>query len=393
MKHNKKIRFVSIVQAYYPYDRRIRKQCETVIDSGFEVSVICLRNNTETAHEIINGIHIYRVNLRKKRGSKIRYLFEYMAFFILAFIKLNILDMKKNFTIIQVSNLPDFLVFSTIIQKIRGAKIVLDMHEIWPEFYISKYNANENVFMVKLLKFIEKISLNYAQEVITINEAIQEIFNRRSIPDKNITIVMNTIDETIIPQNWSFNKSSNEFRFVYHGTLSELYGVEVAIMAMHKFAPKHPDCKFFIFGDGPDTENLKTLVQKLNLQGIINLMGHVPFDKLITMLPSMNVAILPSKKDKFIDLSFSNKLGEYIFLKIPVIISNLESIQYYFNEDQLTYFTHYNSDELTEKMIFSYENYNIMQEKAENAYKKYRSIKWSIMAERYKNLIISLNHN
>jgi hypothetical protein len=41
---------------------------------------------------------------------------------------------KKRYAVIDVSNLPDFLVFAGLHAKWKGAKIVLDMHEITPEF-------------------------------------------------------------------------------------------------------------------------------------------------------------------------------------------------------------------------------------------------------------------
>jgi len=185
---NKK-RICSVVQEYFPKDIRIRKQTETLIKNNFSVSVICLRNKWEKKHEVIDGVEIYRLNLSKKRASIFRYILEYFLFFILAFIKLNILDLKKRFNIVQVNNLPDFLVFSTIIQKLKGSKIVLDMHEIMPEFFMSKYNKSYSSFIIKLLKIIEKISLRFSSEVITINEPIKEIFQRRAIPNKEITIV------------------------------------------------------------------------------------------------------------------------------------------------------------------------------------------------------------
>ena len=158
-------------------------------------------------------MHIYRLNIRKKRGAKFRYIFEYFLFFISAFLKLNILDIQNNYDVIQINNLPDFLVFITIIQKLKGKKVVLDMHEIMPEFFISKYKKSEKSLFIKVLKKIEKLSLNFADEIITVNDPIKEIFSKRDVPNKEIAVVMNTVDNTMIPK---FRKlKSDSFNLVY----------------------------------------------------------------------------------------------------------------------------------------------------------------------------------
>jgi len=41
---------------------------------------------------------------------------------------------KRHYAVIDVNTLPDFLVFAAASAKWMGAKIVLDMHEITPEF-------------------------------------------------------------------------------------------------------------------------------------------------------------------------------------------------------------------------------------------------------------------
>lgn len=377
------LRVCSIVQEYYPKDIRVRKQCETLSSNRFEVTVICLRDKNEKKYEFVNGVHVYRVNLRKKRGSKLRYVYEYLAFFVLAFFKLNMLDLEKRYDIIQVSTLPDFLVFSTIIQKLRGAKIVLDMHEIMPEFFMSKYGKDEDSFFIKVLKFIEKLSLRYSDKVITINDSMKKVFNERSVPGKEIIVVMNTVDESVIP---SFEKvETKEINLVYHGTVSDIYGLDVAIRALKELSEK--SFKFYIFGEGPSVPYLKDLVSEFGLENRVLFKGYVPYSVVIDFLRYVTLGILPIKKDVFLNLSFSNKLAEYVYLKIPVIISDLDSIKYYFSDDELTYFESGNVKDLARKLDFAFSNLDIMNRKAERAFQRYQSIKWSVMAERYLSLM------
>jgi glycosyltransferase involved in cell wall biosynthesis len=96
---------------------------------------------------------------------------------------------------------------------------------------------------------------------------------------------------------------------------------------------------------------------------------------------------LPYRKDIFLNLAFSNKLSEYIYLKIPVISSDLDTIKYYFGDDSILYFNAGNSDDLSHKIEFAYENRKHIGEMAEKAFDKHKAINWATMAERYIRVI------
>ncbi|MCL4553501.1 MAG: glycosyltransferase WbuB, partial [Candidatus Marsarchaeota archaeon] len=77
-------RVCHVVQSYYPRDPRIRRQAEALAEAGHSVQVVCLRAKGEKTREVINGVMVYRLPLERKRGTVARYLFEYLAFFIMA---------------------------------------------------------------------------------------------------------------------------------------------------------------------------------------------------------------------------------------------------------------------------------------------------------------------
>jgi len=384
----KKKNICSVVQEYFPKDIRIRKQSYVLVKNNYSISVICLRNKGEKKYEVIDGIEVHRLNLSKKRTTRFRYIFEYILFFFQAFFKLNILDLKRRYHIIQVNNLPDFLVLCTFIQKLKGSKILLDMHEIMPEFFISKYKQTDKSFTIKILKIIEKLSLRFSDEIITINDPIRNILKKRSVQNKEITIVMNTVDETVFPKMILAN--NGYFNLVYHGTLSEIYGLDLAINALIEFSKNDYNFRFYIYGEGPQKKYLSSLIDNNNLQNSILLMGQVAFEEMMFHLKKMTIGILPIRKDIFLDLSFSNKLAEYIYLKIPVIISNLNATKYYFSDDEITYFNAGDIKDLYKKIYYAYKNPEVMRKKAEKAFRKYQSIKWSVMSDRYLNLMNSL---
>src|ERR1017187_3307447 len=165
-----------LVQNYYEIDIRVRRKAEALVAAGYTVDVLALASSySKSKSYILNGVNVNTLSLGKKRGSLVRYVFEYLAFFLWCFFKLAVWMGKRRYSVVDVNNLPDFLVFAGAYAKLRGAKIVFDMHEITPEFYISKYGIKEDSWLIKLLKVIEKASFNFADHVITINEPIMKL--------------------------------------------------------------------------------------------------------------------------------------------------------------------------------------------------------------------------
>jgi hypothetical protein len=70
--------------AAFPADPRVRKHVETLIEDGWSVDVICLREPGDAPRERWQGATIYRAPVRHKRRNVIRYAFEYGAFLLIA---------------------------------------------------------------------------------------------------------------------------------------------------------------------------------------------------------------------------------------------------------------------------------------------------------------------
>src|SRR5947199_4646592 len=187
-----------LLQNFYEIDIRVRRKAEALVAAGYDVDVLALRSNEEQGKVYsLEGVTVYTVGLGKKRASLARYAFEYLAFFWWAFFKLAVLSRRKRYMMIDVNNLPDFLVFAALPARWKGAKVVFDMHEITPEFYISKYGMKESSWLVRALKWMEKVSFSFADHVITINHPIQALLESRGLAPGKSTIIMNSVDEAI----------------------------------------------------------------------------------------------------------------------------------------------------------------------------------------------------
>jgi len=374
-----------VVQNSYPADVRIRKYAQTLSTSGYKVFVIACRMPGQAYHECIDGVEVFRIPPSRSRAGKLRYVYEYGMFLLLAFVQLNILDIRLRFDVVHVNTLPDFLVFCAFIQKLAGRTVILDMHEVMPEFFMSKYSSDRDSRLVKALLVIEKLSMRFADRVITVNHSLKRLFETRVRPRESVEVIMNTADSRVL-QRYE-KRPHSTFNCVYHGTVTEIYGVDLAIEGFVKACAGEAGMMCHIFGDGPHVSQLEKLVKRFGMQDQVLLHGAVPFNEMWEKLAEMDLGILACRRDIFTDLSFSNKLAEYVYLKIPVIHSDLTSIQYYFNDDEITYFKAGDTSDLAEKIRYACDNREAIAKKAEAAFLRYSEIEWGTMSRRYLELI------
>jgi len=381
-----------VAYAYYSQDARVPKEAEALAQQDMRVDCFCLRERGHANLEVVNSVNVYHLPLSKYRGSStIRYMSAYILFFLLALFAVTKFYFKRRYDVIQFHTLPDFIIFTGIIPKIFGAKLLLDMHEIMPEFYMSKFNVGISHSLIKLLKLLEKISVRFADAVIVINEPIKRLLLKRCKFKSVPTVIMNCADDRLFNANYLPSSSnSNDFNLMYHGTLTPLYGLELAIQAVAKLKDQIPHLKLHIFGNESEGGDLRKLAEQLGVCRNVIFMGRVPREEIPQYINQADIGILPTIRDVFIDYSFSNKLAEYVCTKTPVVATRLKSTLEYFPESAISYFESKDVDGLASRVFELYLDTQKRLLQAEKAFQHYQKIRWAIMRERYIELIDSL---
>jgi glycosyltransferase involved in cell wall biosynthesis len=385
-----------VLQHYYDIDVRVRRKAEALVAAGYAVDVLALRATADgAASYVLNGVQVHTMSLGKERGSLGRYAFEYLAFLLWAAGKLVRLYGQRKYVVIDTNNLPDFLVFAAAWPKIRGAKVVLDMHEITAEFFMSKYQVGEHHWLSRLTRGIERVSMWYADHVITINQPIQQLLASRGLPPAKCTVVMNAVDEEAFrtgAEKLAVDPSDGKATFVmmYHGTLTHIYGLDIALEAFGQVHQNMPSTEFWILGKGPEEKALREQTRRLGLESKVRFIGSVLPYEIPAWLRRCDVGILPTRQDVFLDLSFSNKLSEYIIVDKPVIASGIRTIRYYFSDEALAFFEPMNPADLAKQMVLLHKDAELRGRFARRAKQEYQPICWEVMKERYLALMARL---
>jgi glycosyltransferase involved in cell wall biosynthesis len=385
-----------LVQNGYDGDVRVRRKAEALVAAGYEVDVIALRSlKKPEKFYVLNGVNVHTVPLGKQRGSLLRYFSEYFAFFFSAFWRLSKLMQTRRYGVVDVNNLPDFLVFATLWARLRGAKVIFDMHEITPEFYMSKYGRTMRSPGVVLNRILERASIAYAHQVITINEPIEDLLVGRGLKRERSTIIMNSVDLDFFAANDRMPSPANlpakkaPFVMMYHGTLTRIYGLDIALEAFRQATADMPGAEFWILGRGPEEAALKTFAEQAGIADRVKLVGQIPAHEIPHWLNLCDIGVLATRRDVFLDLSFSNKLSEYIVKDKAVACSRLKAINRYFTDNALAYFEPNDPAALAQQMVRLYRDADARERLVAQARKEFLPIRWEVMRDRYLELVRS----
>lgn len=83
-------------------------------------------------------------------------MLSYVEFFVQCFFKTTSLQFGKRYAAVHVNNIPDFIVFSALLPKLMGAKVLLDIHDPMPNTFASKFESGQNGFFFKILTLAGK---------------------------------------------------------------------------------------------------------------------------------------------------------------------------------------------------------------------------------------------
>ncbi len=382
-----------VVFNYYDIDTRVKRHAEFIADTGWKVDIIALRSRFSQNVSRSSRITVYELPVEKRRGSFLRYIFQYIYFCFLTFFYLSYLHIRNRYDIIQINNLPDFLVFSALIPKLMGCPILLDMHEITPEFFLSKYNFTRKHPVVRFVTFVEHFCIGFAHHVITVNESIRELLISRGIPSEKISTILDSADEKLfVPSQDNSPNHHNTFVLLYHGTLTELYGIDTAIRAISHLPPDiRGKVEMRIAGEGPEEAHLKCLVTSLGLASSVKFLGNHPVDEMPALINGCDAGICPTSENELTEYSLSTKLLEYIYMEKPTIASRLRTYQKYFDDSCLAYFTPGNDRECSERIILLLNNKEMRDTLAVNAKKRYETMSWNIVKDLYYKIVSSLS--
>lgn len=386
------LRIAMIAQSYYLRDPRVRREAEALTEVGHEVDVICIKDKGEPAFSKVNGVRIYRVPLRRRRGGFLRYIFEYFAFFLLSWAYLLLLQFRMHYRLVHVHNMPNFLVFATLLSRLWGAKIILDMHDPMPELFQSKFRLPSQHWVIRLLGLEESLSCRYPHCLLTVNEPMRQRLIAKGVHPSRVMTLLNSPDLSIFHRNPNSSTEKDEddgFTLVYAGTIAQRFGLDIAIKALKLLAKGMNDIRLLIVGEGNCLGDLRKLVDELDLHQYVTFRGKVPLEEIPRILATCDVGISPHRNGPFEELCLFTKILESLAMGLPVISSRTRTVEYYLG-DSIFYFEPEDVNGFAEQVRLIRQNPQLVADKMKKAEKRLQELSWDREKEKLQKLVEEL---
>jgi glycosyltransferase involved in cell wall biosynthesis len=382
-------RVLFIAYTGYEYDGRVKREAQALRARGDTVDVICLPSSCAGEED---GVNVVRVPIKRYRGaSPGAYLFSYLKFFSrAAWIALR-LHRQNPYDVVMVCTMPDAIVLCALPLKLLGAKVILDVHDTMPELYQDKFRGKLGALVGRVLLIEERLSAALADRVLAVHQPHKERLIAAGIPASKIGVVMNAADSRIFkrpPQ--SVAATEGRFKMVCHGTLARRLGLDIVLDAMALLRERLPDLQLEVIGSGDHINVLREKVRTLKLERQVIFRSEVAVERLPALLSTADVGLVPNLPSRATHLMLPVKLLEYVSLGIPVISARLRTIEHYFDDSSVRYFTAGSAQDLARAIEELHSRPQLRQQLAVHAKAAAALISWSIERERFYSVVDSL---
>ncbi|HEX55175.1 MAG: hypothetical protein DRO95_00190 [Candidatus Altiarchaeales archaeon] len=283
----------------------IYELAKNLVRRGVEVSVVAPHHHETKGYEMMDGIKVHRFQYfypkkfqriaydggipSKLKGSLVAKL--QLPFFLISFF-IKSLDVARSCDIIHGFWAIPGGVISGIISQLLNKPNVITM-----------YGSGMRIgARYQLLSKIIIYFLNSADYVTSDMEEMFNIAKEFGFDNKNSEIIITGVDTDIFkPSNNSENKERKIVLMV--GSFRKIKGHDFVVRCIPRVLKECPNTQFIFTSDGPQLEDIKKRVEKLNVSENVVFTGIIPRDELIRLYKKADVFLLASPHQNASDTS------------------------------------------------------------------------------------------
>jgi len=338
-----------IAYTTYERDARVIREAEAAARNGYRVDLITPRRKGERARETINAVNVRRIWPRPYKGAApVRYLMSYGLFLLGCLARTAVLDVRRRYRVVHVNNMPDILVFAALGPRLRGAGIILDIHDPVPETYVAKFEGARRGVFYRLLLGLERMCAAFAHRVLTVHEPVKtDILVPDGIPAEKITVVANFPDGDVF-RVVDPPVLDGPVRMIYYGTVSARFGLTEVLEAIARVRGRDR-LRLRIVGDGDLAGSLKREIRDLGLEGIVDFDNRsYPLGRIPALAGAHHLGLVPYRPSPATRYMLPVKLLELTAMGIPAITVANVPIRHYFEEGSFFLYDNARIGSLTE---------------------------------------------
>ncbi len=355
----------------------------TLEAAGFAVDVICLRSLGEATREVESGVRVHRLPVGARRGSQLRYAYQYATFFLLVTATLLVAQIVRRYRIIHVHSLPDFLILAALPCRALGARLVLDLHESMPEIYRARFPTRKRLSIERITLLAQRLSCALAARTITVNPTIGAILESRGVPPARTAIVENSPAWSlgqISPLREAIPDVVPEITIV--GGLNPERDFPVVFRAAQMLRDR-VRIRWRIIGPGEPgfVRGLREQVRRLGIEGIVTIEDEVPAAMVPSLLARTTVGVVSYQRNPLTEIATPNKAYEYAVAGKAMVVADLAALRDLLG-DAARYYRPGDADDLARNLGRLLEDPTERERLGRKARERIDAHRWDVMAER-----------
>jgi glycosyltransferase involved in cell wall biosynthesis len=326
----------------YPFDMRIRREVEALAEEGYEVDVLATRSGSSTRFDRTARVQLHQLPITIRRGSKGRYLYQYLTFLLLSAAMLLYLHLRNHFDVVHVHSLPDFQIFCAVPLRLAGVPVFLDLREAMPEIFAARFRKHPSSIWVEAAILLEKLSCQFASHVIVANDGIKAAVVSRGMDPHRTTAVYNVGDdraELITPSQLRSELGLPSGNLIVHAAgVNEERDLETVIQALSLISTEL-DAYLIIAGQGDLAyiDRLRVLAARCGFSSRLFFVGRLPLERTKALMSMSLVGLVSLQRNPLTELAWPTRIVEFANLSKPLVVADLPFIRSVLGESAAYY--------------------------------------------------------
>jgi glycosyltransferase involved in cell wall biosynthesis len=356
------------------YRRRILNQIETARQAGFEVEIFSLGEKGKDYEESIDRLNVNKITVPLDKGPLKFIIFNLKLFFKFFLKKYDIIHFRGIWVIPAV-----------ILRQLFNKSILI--------YDANEYFAGHQIFESRPIRkhiwlFAERISIPFIETLITVSDPLVQFYKKRYPHLKNIMVIRNLPSVRLasghtIKQNIFKGEGTI---LIFHGYFLPGRALENLMRAMYLI--KDEPVKLILVGEGPLKPKLNRISKDLGIEEMIIFHDLVSNDNLINFISQADIGISLIEADCINRThALPNKFFECIMAGIPILASNIPTLELYMDKYQVGMVTDpADPAQIAKSLKSMIENPEQLREWKNNCFKAARILNWEKESQKLSSI-------
>lgn len=193
--------------------------------------------------------------------------------------------------------------------KKTGIPVVYECRAFWEDAAVDHGTSREGGIRYRISHAMETHVFRQADAVTTICEGLKRDISDRGIPAAKITVIPNAVDIERFTIDEKQNSAlaaelglSEKMVLGFIGSFYAYEGLILLIRALPEILTQLPDIQLLLVGGGPQEDEIKQLVNKLELRDTVKLTGRVPHNEISDYYNLVDIFVYPRLSMRLTDL-------------------------------------------------------------------------------------------